>query len=106
MSPLESNPLVSFLSKHATLDVSLMTLPKPSRKAITGLVFIYVAAFGWMAEFALPFTKLPHKPIIFTIVLIGAELSFVIGVALLGRSYYKQLKTWLLTNLRGKKAGQ
>ncbi|MDB5178810.1 MAG: hypothetical protein JWN01_753 [Patescibacteria group bacterium] len=75
-------------------------LPKLSRRAITGIVFIYLAGLGWAAEFVIPFLNIPHKAIIFTSVLILAELSFVIGVALLGRAYYKQLKGTLIKFIR------
>lgn len=75
-------------------------LSKLSRKAIAGFVCIYIAGLGWLAEFFIPFSHLPHKAIIFTSVLILAELAFLIGIALLGKVYYQQLKMRLLEYIR------
>jgi hypothetical protein len=80
-----------------------MTFPRLPRKAITGIVFIYLAGLGWLAEFFIPFSHLPHKAIIFGIVLGISELNFLIGVALLGKTYYGQLKALLLSLLAGPK---
>jgi hypothetical protein len=75
-------------------------LPKLPPTAIIGIIFLYIAGFGWAADIIIPFLDIPHKVIAFTIALAIAELSFLIGVALLGKTYYKKLKAILLNFIR------
>jgi apolipoprotein N-acyltransferase len=75
-------------------------LPHLPKKVWTGFGFIYLAGLGWLADIIIPFTGLPHKAMAFAIALSIAELSFIIGVALLGKAYYRQIKQRLLDRLR------
>lgn len=75
-------------------------LPSLPRKAIAGSACIYIAGLGWIAELFIPFSDLPNKGVIFVAILIAAEVSFLIGVALLGKAYYKELKSRYLKFLR------
>jgi biotin transporter BioY len=77
-----------------------MSFPKITRRIKIGLALIYLAGLGWLAEFIIPFTKIAHKGLIWTIVLIAAEVMFVAGVAVLGKSLYRQLKQQLLDYIR------
>ena len=65
-----------------------------------GLGLIYLAGLGWTAELIIPFLKVPHKAVILIIVLIVAEVSFVIGIAIMGKSTYKLLKTRLIKMIK------
>lgn len=73
---------------------------KFTKRIITGLVFIYLAGLGWAAEFVVPFLALQHKVAIFTFVLIAAEVCFLIGVAILGKPVYLELKNRLIKLIR------
>jgi apolipoprotein N-acyltransferase len=75
-------------------------LPQFPKSVWAGFGFIYLAGLGWLADIIIPFTNLPHKALGFIIALSIAELSFIIGVALLGKAYYRKLKTRLLETLR------
>ena len=68
---------------------------KITRRIITGLAFIYAAGLCWIAEFIVPFTNLPNKLAVFTALLIAGEILFIIGVAILGKPLYNDLKTRL-----------
>jgi hypothetical protein len=69
-----------------------MNIPHLTRKAIVGLVFIYLAGLGWITDMIIPFTHLPNKVMLFTIALGFAETCFFIGISLLGKAYYQQLR--------------
>ena len=81
-------------------------LPRLNRRFKLGLAFIYLAGLGWGAEFIIPFTSISHKKTIWIIVLIAAEVSFVIGVAILGKPVYQRLKTRLTSLLRPRQPPQ
>jgi hypothetical protein len=70
-----------------------------TRRIIIGLAFIYLAGLGWGAELIIPFTSISHKGLIWIGVFIAAEISFVAGVAILGKPIYVELKTRLQTLL-------
>ncbi len=73
-----------------------------NRKQIAGFAFIYLAGLGWLTDVIVLFTQIPHKGLIFSIALGTAELSFLIGVGLLGKAYYAQIKHYLINRLRQK----
>jgi len=77
-----------------------------TRRVKLGLAFIYLACLGWAAEFIIPFTSIGHKGTIWIVVLVAAEVSFVIGVAILGKPLYQQLKTRLAALLRPRQPPQ
>jgi asparagine N-glycosylation enzyme membrane subunit Stt3 len=77
-------------------------LPNLSKKQWVGFACIYLAGLGWLADLIIPFTLLPHKHIYFVIALSLAEASFLLGVALLGRAYYHQLKSKLLDQIKNR----
>jgi len=77
-----------------------------TRRVTLGLAFIYLAGLGWGAEFIIPFTNIGHKGTIWLVVLIAAEVSFVIGVAILGKPLYQQLKTRLTAYIRNRQPPQ
>jgi hypothetical protein len=66
-----------------------------TRRAKFGLAFIYLAGLGWTVELILPFLHVPHKAPLWVAILIIAELSFVIGIAILGKPAYHHLKAKL-----------
>jgi hypothetical protein len=80
--------------------MQLRPLPQLSRKQWTGFICIYLAGLGWLTVIILPFTSLPNKHLFFVISLSFAELMFIIGVAFLGRAYYKQIKAKVLERLK------
>ena len=83
-----------------------INLPRLNRHIKLGLAFIYLAGLGWGAEFIIPFTGISHKGTIWIVVLIAAEVSFVIGVAILGKPLYQELKTRLTILLRPRQPPQ
>jgi hypothetical protein len=66
-----------------------------TRKQWAGVVILYLAALGYAAEIIIPFTNLPNKVLTFGVVLVIAEVLFLIGVALVGKPYYHQIKAYL-----------
>jgi hypothetical protein len=57
---------------------------------------MYVAGLGWTVELIVPFLNIPHKAPIWIIILVVAESSFLIGLAVLGKPAYHRLKASLL----------
>jgi hypothetical protein len=77
-------------------------LPSFSKRQWFGFVCIYLAGLGWLSDIIIPFTRLPHKPILFAVALGFAEVMFFTGVALLGRTTYDQAKAALLRQISGR----
>jgi hypothetical protein len=75
-------------------------LPQLSKKQWIGFACIYLAGLGWLADIIIPFTKLSNKHIYFAVALGVAEVSFVLGVALLGRTFYRQIKAKYLARFK------
>lgn len=75
---------------------------KLSRRTLIGLGFIYLAGLGWLAEFIIPFSNIDHKARVWAIVLVLAEISFLIGVAIMGKPVYESLKNRLATYVKGR----
>ena len=74
-----------------------MTLPVVlTKRIITGLVLLYLSGIGWVAELIVPVLPVSHKIVIFSLIALIAELCFFAGIALLGKTVYRQLKTWLI----------
>jgi hypothetical protein len=73
------------------------------RKALVGLGFWYLAGLGWTICLVAPLTPLPHKLAVSVAALAVAETSFLVGLALLGKTYYKRLKDKYMGFLRGKR---
>ena len=63
---------------------------------------MYLAGIGCAAELLIPFLQISSKPEIFLVVLAAAEISFFIGIALLGKSTYKALKLRLVDYIRNR----
>ncbi|GAC1369595.1 MAG: hypothetical protein NVSMB39_1560 [Candidatus Saccharimonadales bacterium] len=74
-----------------------------TRRIIIGLGLIYLSGLGYAAEILIPFTRLPHKGAIFTIVLIITETSFVTGIAAIGKPVYRELKYRLINYIQQRK---
>lgn len=71
-----------------------------TKRIKVGLAFMYVAGIGWLADIIIPFTPINNKGLWFTIALVIAETSFLIGLALVGRPTYKALKARILARFR------
>jgi apolipoprotein N-acyltransferase len=71
-----------------------------TKRVKIGLALIYLAGFGWVAELIIPFTHIPYKGVIWVIVLSIAEASFLVGLAILGKPAYKQIKLWLMEQIK------
>ncbi len=85
----------------------MIARPKPNLPLLThrlkiGITFIYLAGLGWAAEFIIPFTHVSHQGLIWIIVLVSAEISFIAGVATLGKPAYSQLKQQLIAFIRSR----
>ncbi len=74
--------------------------PRPSQRLWLGYIFLALAGLGWSLCLILPFTPLPSRFGLATAALIIAEVSFLVGLGLLGRTYYRQLKDRLRRRLR------
>jgi hypothetical protein len=94
-----SNPTPS--ARKYSKDMALRKLPFTlTKRQWAGVVCIYAAALGWAAELVIPFITLPYKWTVFTVVLIAAESLFLIGIFLLGKATYRQLKQWITQTLQ------
>jgi hypothetical protein len=67
-----------------------------------GLALIYLAGLGYLAELIIPFQNIAHKGLIWIVVLLLAEASFVAGVAILGKPLYRELKAKFIEHLHSK----
>lgn len=74
------------------------------RKAIAGFVAIGLAGVGWLAAVVIPFLPIDHKVAGFVLAVTTAEILFLIGVALLGKAYYRELKDRLIKHLQKPKS--
>jgi energy-converting hydrogenase Eha subunit G len=83
------------------------TLPQLSRRQWSGIACIYGAGLLWLADFAALFSSLPNKWLIFITAAGLGEVLFVLGIFLLGKETYRQLKAAYLKRLSGQnKTGQ
>jgi uncharacterized membrane protein len=65
-----------------------------------GISLLMVAVVGWTIFIIGSFMHHEHKLAIMSAVLITAEVSFVAGVGLVGKTYYRRLKSSLMERLR------
>jgi hypothetical protein len=75
-------------------------LPRFTRRQWAGLVCIYLAGVGWLIDILTPFLPIRNKHVVFASALGFAELMFLVGVALLGRATYRQLRVKLLDAMK------
>ena len=75
---------------------------KFTKRILTGLGLIYVAGLGWLAEIIIPFTQLPHKVFIFTLVIVASEVIFFLGIAIIGKPLYLELKSKLSNYIKNR----
>ncbi len=71
--------------------------PPPSWKRRLGFGFIGLAVVGWTIAVVIPFLpqSLAFKGIGFTVAVIIAEVSFLVGIFLLGREYKDKIHGWM-----------
>ncbi len=58
-----------------------------------GLVLLSIVIICWISVPVLPFFEFPNKAIIITSLLVSGEVLFIITIALLGKEYWKKIKT-------------
>ncbi|HSX02704.1 MAG TPA: transporter suffix domain-containing protein [Candidatus Saccharimonadia bacterium] len=68
------------------------TSPKLPAKARIGATLLGLAIVGWAGCLLVPLLPLPHRGQLSVGLLVVAETSFVVGLALLGKTYYRQLR--------------
>jgi hypothetical protein len=68
------------------------TSPKFPTKARLGTALLGLAILGWAGCLLVPLLPLPRRGQLSVGLLVMAETSFVVGLALLGKTYYRQLR--------------
>jgi energy-converting hydrogenase Eha subunit G len=82
-------------------------LPQLTRRQWWGIASIYAAGLLWLADMVTVFTDLPNKWVIVATAAGAGELLFLLGILLLGKQTYRQLKAAYLKRLSGQnKTGQ
>jgi multidrug efflux pump subunit AcrB len=66
------------------------SLKKKIGFATLGVVLLY-----WLAFPVISFLDIPNKIVVLPIIAVAGELLFVIAIALLGKEYWGQIKTWI-----------
>ena len=75
-------------------------LPNLTNKQWAGFICICLAGIGWLITLLTPVLPVPNKRVLFIISLSFAELMFIIGIVLLGRAYYHQIKDAFIKRLK------
>ena len=75
------------------LAMSRPPLPHLTRRQWSGVACIYAAGLLWLADFTALFSAWPNKWAVFALAAGAGEGMFVLGVLLLGKQTYRQLKT-------------
>lgn len=63
-------------------------------KKTIGFIALSITFMCWIIAPLIPFTNIPNKAIITTIVVISGELIFVLAIYLLGKEYWGKIKLW------------
>lgn len=66
---------------------------KTKAKIRVGKVLLVIVVFCWIAVPILPFLQIPYKAFLIPVLLVGGEVLFVVTLALLGKTYWRKLKT-------------
>jgi len=72
-----------------------MIPPSITNRTKAGLALIYLAGIGWIAELIVPFLHVDNKVGILIGNFILAEVAFIAGAALIGKTAYQNIKTKL-----------
>jgi len=73
-----------------------MVLPNITNRIKLGLTLIYLAGVGWIAELILPFFHFGHKATVLIVNFTIAEIAFLVGATLVGKTAYENIKAKLL----------
>lgn len=80
-------------TNHYQFRLLIMTEEKLNGRKRAGFILLGIVILCWIAVPVLPFFDFRNKIIIITSILIAGEALFIISVALLGKAYWKKIKT-------------